>query len=383
MPARRAKRSVDQKKAAKVKTAAATADAAKVTKKGTKKVAAAAKAVVPPAAVPPVSSVGGEVKVQVPLPARAASASGRMPRTEEAAAKLLTFMEAAEKKQGNTLIAEASPIFLSVSLMQSLPKTKSMKRVSVPIPHSIFARDNQECCLITTSPQRQWKDIVCPRPEFKNIKKIIDINKLRKKFKAFESKRQLATQFNYFLADEAVVNFLPKLLGDTFFRRNKEPVLVNMKKFPKSLTAALDSTSFSIQDNVNLSILIGNTDFSAAELAANAHAVMDGVVKECPNGWREILYAVVKGSETPGLHVYAHDYPESVVEPLVPSTFPKKHRLLIPELEKPSKKRKKAEEADAAEELADAKAIDGDAGEEDVELSDLEAISDMDDDESA
>lgn len=46
------------------------------------------------------------------------------------------------------------------------------------------------------------------------IKKVIGISKLKTKYEAPEAKRQLASSFDLFLADERIIPSLPKLIGN-------------------------------------------------------------------------------------------------------------------------------------------------------------------------
>ena len=222
----------------------------------------------------------------------------RLPQTEQAAAALLKYLKECEAKaDANALMPEAGHVFLNVTLVQSLPRTGSKVRRAVEIPHPIYTRDDQEVCFLTTNPQRTWKDKIAEAnsDDLSNIKKVMDMNKLRKKFKSYDLKRQLATGYHLFVADEAIMNFLPGLLGKSFFSRSKEPVTINCKKFPQSLESALKSTSYSIRDNTSVSILVGKTDFTAEQIAANTRAVVADLVKLCPSNWRDIHSFALKG----------------------------------------------------------------------------------------
>eukprot|EP01064_Diplonema_japonicum_P001656 TRINITY_DN1109_c0_g1_i1.p1 TRINITY_DN1109_c0_g1~~TRINITY_DN1109_c0_g1_i1.p1 ORF type:complete len:332 (+),score=109.55 TRINITY_DN1109_c0_g1_i1:51-1046(+) len=297
----------------------------------------------------------------------------RMPQTEEAAAALVKYMQGVEEKEDKmNLLAEAGPVFMVVQLMQSAGKGPSRKRRAVKIPHPMNTKENVEVCLITTAPQRKWKDKIKESPEgLENIKKVIDMNKLRKKFKSFEEKRQLATSFNQFVADEAVLNFLPAILGKTFFRKSKEPICINMKKFPTSLRAALASTSYSLRENAQVSIMVGKTDFTASEIAENCKTVMEDIIPQLTNGWRDVRSVALKGSDTPMLPIYAHNFLEAKENPLTASVAPKRHRLEVPEMDdEPLAKRAKRAKAETEKKVAE---------ESDDELSELSRISGLDD----
>ena len=98
-----------------------------------------------------------------------------------------------------------------------------------------------EICLFTKDPQKEYKalleengvkvDKVWPLslymlyPHYIQrcdiFKKVIGISKLKTDYKPYEAKRQLCASYDMFLTDERVITILPKLLGKTFFTKNK------------------------------------------------------------------------------------------------------------------------------------------------------------------
>lgn len=56
----------------------------------------------------------------------------------------------------------------------------------------------------------------------------MSVSKLRSDFKPYEAKRKLFQSFDLFLADDRVLDVLPKLLGKTFFAAKRQPVPVKI-----------------------------------------------------------------------------------------------------------------------------------------------------------
>ena len=49
------------------------------------------------------------------------------------------------------------------------------------------------------------------------VAKVIGISKLRRKYEAYEARRQLCSSFDLFLADDRILPSLPKCLGEYLF----------------------------------------------------------------------------------------------------------------------------------------------------------------------
>ena len=98
-----------------------------------------------------------------------------------------------------------------------------------PIPHSLFRSGESEICLICKDPQADTKKRIAEQG-IKEVTKVIGVTKLRKKFKPYEAKRLLCSQYELFMADESVLPLLPPLLGKVFFRQKKQPIGVNLNR---------------------------------------------------------------------------------------------------------------------------------------------------------
>lgn len=91
---------------------------------------------------------------------------------------------------------------------------------SSPIKYPLVDPRTSGVCLITKDPQRQYKDLL-EQHQIKFISRVIGVEKLKGKFKAFEARRLLLKENTMFLADERVIPLLPRLLGSKWFDAKK------------------------------------------------------------------------------------------------------------------------------------------------------------------
>ncbi len=89
-----------------------------------------------------------------------------------------------------------------------------------PLVHPVLDPRSNPVCLLTKDPQREYKDLLISK-KINFISRVVGVQKLRGKFKPFESRRQLAREYGVFLADERIIPLLPALLGKIFFDAKK------------------------------------------------------------------------------------------------------------------------------------------------------------------
>lgn len=249
------------------------------------------------------------------------------PRAVEAAEKLLAFIASKEKDTRN-LLTEREYLQLTVGFRQSIPGRHKSTRSVVKLPHRIVPED-AEVCLITPEPQRKFKDLVA-KHDLGFVKRVIDIRKLRKKFKSYQEKRTLARSYDLFLCETKLWSFIPKALGQPFFDIGKEPLCVGLSRMPGSVTRALDCTSWHWKHEVNISVNIAPAEgFTAKQVAENAWRVLDSIVRNCPSGWLDINSAAIKGVTTPALTIYSHDFVTEQEQPVETYAHKARRRLTI------------------------------------------------------
>ncbi|KAI0904796.1 electron transfer flavoprotein alpha-subunit [Ustulina deusta] len=130
----------------------------------------------------------------------------------------------AEKKAANAskkeLLADddagslaETPVFVTFTTKRHLTESRNLKPTKIPTPFPIETDPEKGICLIVAEPQRHYKNLAAD-PEFpadlrKNISRIIDFGKLKKKYSAYETQRALYSEHDIFLGDTRIINRLP------------------------------------------------------------------------------------------------------------------------------------------------------------------------------
>jgi ribosome biogenesis protein UTP30 len=217
------------------------------------------------------------------------------------------------------------------------------------VPHSLWTSPSARICLITADPPsskpKAYKDLVQHRlfPEDlkPRIARVIAVSKLKTKYKSFESLRQLVAEYDLFLADERIINLLPKLLGKTFYKvTTKRPVPVsltgkenyhgknrvtgegNLKRkrdneaggpetvgqpldVGTDIQKALDSTLVHLAPAATTAIRVAWAGWPAEFVSENIEAVVESIVtKLIPKGWRGIKSLHIKSPNSIALPVW-------------------------------------------------------------------------------
>ena len=128
------------------------------------------------------------------------------------------------------------PIWLILTTKKHIIDKKRLKPGKILLPHPYLdtANQNLRICLITADPQRTYKELIA-HPTFpldlaKRIERVIGLTKVKAKYKSFEARRQLLSEFDVFLADDRIITHLPQVLGKTFYKGgSKRPVPVSLE----------------------------------------------------------------------------------------------------------------------------------------------------------
>lgn len=162
-------------------------------------------------------------------------------------------------------------------------------------------------------PQRRFKDIVALSSSLSGIvTKVVGVEKLKKKYKSYESKRLLAEAHDIFLADDRVVTMLPKILGNSFYKKTSKvpiPIVLNGKDTPeqveKEVKKALSSTYLHLQPAASTSIRVAMSSFTPEQVMENVVAAMDDLTeKRIPGGWRNLKAVHIKSPDSAALPIW-------------------------------------------------------------------------------
>lgn len=147
------------------------------------------------------------------------------------------------------------------------------------------------------------------------ITQIISGNELKTTYKPFEKRRQLFAQYDLFLADDALVTTLPKLLGKTFYESKKLPIPINVGKNGFKIEKVLNEVNkvnngivYRTPRSDNLVVQLGSLDSVTAEIISQ---VISQFAKEDLRG------IFIKSNSSPALPLFeaAVAFTESTEEP--------------------------------------------------------------------
>ncbi|KAG8625637.1 hypothetical protein KVT40_006038 [Elsinoe batatas] len=312
----------------------------------------------------------------------------------------------------------SEPIWLLLTTKKHISDRPRLKPGKIPLPHPLpvpvdaTGAPLHKICLITTDPQRYYKDLIAhdsfPASLRPRIARVIGLTKLKSRYKSFESRRQLFSEYDVFLADDRVVTYLPKLLGKVFYATGaKRPVPVNLQgkrletdvkgekrvalakggnksvraapnaeTVGRELERALGSALVCLSPGTNVSVKVGTTGMPAEEVRGNIEKVVEGLVETyVPKGWRNVKGVHVKGPKTTSLPIWLADEmwvdEEDVLDQEPPKPLTKGERKAIKAAKR--KSRDAIEDGEEVEDVAPKRRRGGDLTEEERKEKDEKA----------
>lgn len=234
---------------------------------------------------------------------------------------------------------EDSPVWLTLTTKRHIADKSRLQPGKIQVPHSLNANEHSTICAITADPQRAYKNIIgsdeFPAELSKRITRVIDFGKLKAKYGQYEAQRKLFSEHDIFLADDRIINRLPKVLGKTFYKTTAKrpiPVVLQAKRpkvdgkrvkrtknedevnagsaadIAKEIEKALSSALVSLAPTTNTAIRIGYSDWTAEQIADNVDAVVTGLVEKwVPQKWRNVRSVYIKGQSTAALPIWLTD----------------------------------------------------------------------------
>lgn len=290
--------------------------------------------------------------------------------------------------------SEAVPLWLILTTKKHIVDQKRLKpgKIALPHPYQDINDPNLRICLITTDPQRNFKDLIA-HPNFpldlsKRISRVIGLKKLKTKYSSFESRRQLYGEHDIFLADDRIITYLPQLLGKIFYKSGtKRPIPVTLegkrqnfdeqgnkrrklaeggtkvvksdvdsKSIAQEISRALSSALVHLAPSTSTAVKVGTSTMAPEQVQENILAVTQALVeKYVPQQWRNVKAVHVKGPETVALPIWMAE--ELWVDEGDVREEP------VPELKGVKKRKRKAlEDADVDEERVEVIEVPGGDG---------------------
>ncbi|KAJ5238759.1 hypothetical protein N7468_003378 [Penicillium chermesinum] len=231
-------------------------------------------------------------------------------------------------------------IWLILTTKKHVVDKNRLKPGKISLPHSLNSSPSLSICLITADPQRGVKDIVAdptfPQELSSRIDKIIGFSKLKARYQSFESRRQLLSEHDVFLADDRIITRLVPTLGKAFYKSSKRPIPIRIaaiekvdgkrvKKDPKNkpskdersasfaspiivakeIERTLQCASVQLAPSTTAAVRVGSSNFSAEQLSENIAAVVQGMTEKfVSKGWRNIKALHIKGANTMAMPIW-------------------------------------------------------------------------------
>jgi ribosome biogenesis protein UTP30 len=205
-----------------------------------------------------------------------------MASVETQAHKAVKALSKFSKK--NELLDTNEDLFLIVALQQ-MPKKLQVKPLRLSIPHP-FLQESHICVFVKDNYGQEKGQPTDEDGDYEGVEPnnatIMTVKKLHKNYKSFEQKRALRDQYDLFVADQAVLPVLPRLLGKAFFTKKKQPVAINTRDVDAELEKVRSSTFVYLNLGTCLSIKVGNMDMQPEQLVANTMAVYNQLLEVKP-----------------------------------------------------------------------------------------------------
>ncbi|KAI1330869.1 electron transfer flavoprotein alpha-subunit [Xylariaceae sp. FL0255] len=268
-------------------------------------------------------------------------------KTLQASQALLTHIQKetknrAENSEKKDLLADGNgsmediPIWLLFGTKRhAVESGRNLRPTKITVPFPLETDTQKSICIIVAQPQRWYKNLVAsdefPSELRGRVSRIIDIAKLKAKFKSYEAVRALYQQHDIFLGDARIINRCPGILGKVFYKSQKKrliPIQIEQRRpkvdgkkvkptqgtvnsctavqFAGEIERAIGSALLNLAPSTNTTVRIGWADWTADKISANTNKVIEAVVgKHIPKNNLRSIY--IKGPDTVALPLYLTD----------------------------------------------------------------------------
>lgn len=242
-------------------------------------------------------------------------------------------------------VEDEVPLWLVLTTKKHIIDKKRLKPGKIQLPHPYLDAHDEagtlRICLIVAEPQRQYKDLIAdaafPAAVARHIGRVIDLKKLKAKYKAFEARRQLFGEYDVFLADDRIITHLPQTLGKVFYKTGrKRPIPISLEgkrqatdeqgnkrrklaeggakvvrddvrpaDVAREIERTLQSALVHLAPSTTTAVKVGVASQSAEEVAKNVEAVVGAMVERfVPQQWNNLRAVHIKGPNTAALPIW-------------------------------------------------------------------------------
>ena len=220
----------------------------------------------------------------------------------------------AREGKPTSLLEEGSAVSISISVhLKRVPPKQSgsfARPASIgPLPHSLLdPEDGIEVCLFAKDPGDDLRTKLAEVP-VAGLTRVLAVGKLKKDYQDFSRRRELVSQFDMFLCDDRVLNFMPQLTGKAFYEKRKAPIPVrvssnNAAAIAAEIVRARDSTHTLLGAGQTVSLKIGHSLMTADQITENVLYSASRLVDHLPKKWRGVMSMHLLATGTVALPLY-------------------------------------------------------------------------------
>ena len=220
----------------------------------------------------------------------------------------------AREGKPTSLLEEGSAVSISISVhLKRVPPKQSgsfARPASIgPLPHSLLdPEDGIEVCLFAMDPGDDLRTKLAEVP-VAGLTRVLAVGKLKKDYRDFSRRRELVSQFDMFLCDDRVLNFMPQLTGKAFYEKRKAPIPVrvssnNAAAIAAEIVRARDSTHTLLGAGQTVSLKIGHSLMTADQITENVLYSASRLVDHLPKKWRGVMSMHLLATGTVALPLY-------------------------------------------------------------------------------
>jgi len=245
--------------------------------------------------------------------------------SDEKATQALTALTAVMKdKQRKELWNEGEKLFAQVNMhrIPSFPREREVRKLVV-LENELWSPDTS-ICLLTKDYGATQEDTVDEVKKLLHtagitrISKILPFEELKKEFKGFELKRQLAKNYDVFIADAAVTRLARAHLGKEFYTRRKIPFNVDLSK-TKCLARQFEMLSKTTQviltsKGANINISFAHSLMTEEAKRENLNTLLQKLPEIVPRGFKNVKMIALQGTDTMSIPVYRNDVADASVD---------------------------------------------------------------------
>lgn len=232
-----------------------------------------------------------------------------------------------------SLSVAETPVWLTVTTKRHIHDSKALKPNKIYLPHPLNTDTESTICLIVADPQRHYKNVVAsedfPEELRKRVTRVIDYKHLTAKVKQYEAQRKLLAEHDTFLADDRIINRLPKAISVFYKSTTKRPIpVVFQSKKPKEqgkrvkrdtsevncrpasevaaeIQKAIGAALVNLSPSTNTAVKVGYASMQPKALSENIIQVANEMAtKFVPKKKNGIKSMFVKGPETVALPIW-------------------------------------------------------------------------------